>query len=65
MVFCRCVNASGGGEGREGVGCIMRCSDVRVMFCHAPVSVLFGALGIWGRGGRCFVVGARWGKIVD
>ena len=56
---CRCVTAAGGGGGRDGVGCVVRCFDVWVLFCPAPVSVLFGDLGIWGLGGRCFVVGVR------
>jgi len=43
----------------------MHCFDVWVLFCLVPVSMALGALVIWGRGGRCFVVGVRWGKSVD
>jgi len=34
------------------------------MFCHAPVFVLLGGLGVWGRGGPCVVVSVRWGQSV-
>ena len=54
-----------GEKGRESVGCVMHCSDGWVMFCLALVSMALGALEIWGRDGRCFVVGVRWGKSVD
>ncbi len=56
---CRSVKASSGGEGTEIVGCVMRYSDVWVMFCLALVSMALGAVVIWGRGGRGFVVGVR------